>query len=179
MNNDRPLTLKDVALAASDRNGGVRGRELGRIAKERGLKLTYTTVDHMLEGRYKSKPGRATLDALVELSGMTREEVYGAAGVPLPLKPLADDLPPDADLLTGLQRRVVIDTVRLFAQQNRALHEAEARLEQAGTEHGNSSAEKSHDQHEGVPTYDAEPHDVGTLGQELTPPLAEEGASES
>ncbi|MET1083598.1 MAG: hypothetical protein ABWY12_11190 [Burkholderiales bacterium] len=143
MNNDKPLTLKDVALAASDKNKGARGRELGRIAKGRGLKLTYTTVDHMLEGRYKSKPGRSTLDALAVLSELPREQVYAAAGVPLPLKPLAEDLPPDADLLTGPQRRVVIDTVRLFAQQNRALHESEARLEQAGIEHGNSSAEKS------------------------------------
>jgi hypothetical protein len=142
MNNEQPLTLKDVALAASDKNNGARGRELGRIAKDRGLRLTYTTVDHMLEGRYKSKPGRGTLDALVELSGLSKEQVYAAAGVPLPLKPLAEDLPPDADLLTGPQRRVVIDTVRLFAQQNRALHESEARAEQAGTEHGNSSAEK-------------------------------------
>lgn len=141
MNNDKPLTLKDVAQAASDRNGGVRGRELGRIAKEKHLKLTYTTVDHMLEGRYKSTPGRQTLDALVALSGLSREDVYAAAGVPLPLKPLAEDLPPDADLLTGPQRRVVIDTVRLFAQLNRALHESEARAKE-GTDRG-TSAKKS------------------------------------
>jgi hypothetical protein len=142
MNNDKPLTLKDVAQAASLKNGGARGRELGRIAKERGLKLTYTTVDHMLEGRYKSKPGRQTLDALAVLSGMPREEVFGAAGVPLPLKPLAQDLPPDADLLTGPQRRVVIDTVRLFAQQNRALHELEAQTKVGGDSGTQTSTKK-------------------------------------
>lgn len=143
MNNDKPLTLKDVAQAASDNHGGVRGRELGRIAQQRGLKLTYTTVDHMLEGRYKSRPSRGTLDALVELSGMSREDVYGAAGLPLPLRPLAEDLPPDADLLSGPQRRVVIDTVRLFAQHQRELAEARATNEQEVVSDGNDSAKKS------------------------------------
>jgi hypothetical protein len=177
MNNDNPLTLKDVAQAASDKNKGARGRELGRIAKDRGLKLTYTTVDHMLEGRYKSTPGRATLEALAELSGMSRADVYAAAGVPLPLKPLAQDLPPDADLLTGPQRRVVIDTVRLFAQQNRALHESEARAKE-GSGHGDRPAEKS----DGIPTVDAESHPVHPDDlklEELRPPRMEKDEQES
>lgn len=121
MSNDEPLTLRDVALAASQRNGGARGRALGRIAESKGLTLTYTTVDNILEGRYKSTPKAPTLEALAELSGYSLEEVYAAAKMPMPLKPLRDDLPPDADLLTGPQRRVIIDAVRLFAQQNRQL----------------------------------------------------------
>lgn len=134
MNNDKPRNLRDVAQAASDRNNGARGRELGRVAKAAGVKISYTTVDDILEGRYKSRPGRTILDALVKLSGMKREDVYAAAGVPLPLRPLADDLPPDADLLDGAQRKVVIDTVRLFAQHQRALAELRAAngLEVAG-----------------------------------------------
>lgn len=178
MNNDKPLTLKDVAQAASDKHGGARGRELGRIAKSKGLKLTYTTVDHMLEGRYKSKPGRGTLDALAALSGLDRESVYEAAGVPLPLKPLADDLPPDADLLTGPQRRVVIDTVRLFAQQNRSLHELEARAEQRGIGDAAFAAEKSLTG-EGIPVYEAESHPVDLTDEELKPPRAEGDRRES
>jgi hypothetical protein len=142
MNNDRPLTLKDVAQAASDRNDGARGRKLGRAAEAAGVKISYTTVDDILEGRYKSRPGRAILDALVELSGMKREDVYAAAGVPLPLRPLADDLPPDADLLSGPQRRVVIDTVRLFAQHQRELAELRAANETEVAGDGDDLAEK-------------------------------------
>lgn len=142
MNNDKPLTLKDVAQAASDRNDGARGRKLGRVAKAAGVEISYTTVDDILEGRYKSRPGRTILDALVKLSGMKREDVYAAAGVPLPLRPLADDLPPDADLLSGAQRRVVIDTVRLFAQHQRELAELRAANETEVAGDGDDLAEK-------------------------------------
>jgi hypothetical protein len=142
MNNDRPLTLKDVAKAASDKNDGARGRKLGRVAEGLGLKISYTTVDDILEGRYKSRPGRGILDALAELSGMNKEDVYAAAGVPLPLRPLADDLPPDADLLSGPQRRVVIDTVRLFAQHQRELAELRAANETEVAGDGDDLAEK-------------------------------------
>jgi len=143
MSNDEPQTLRDVAIAASVRNGGVRGRGLGRIADSKGLSLSYTTVDKMLDGTYKSKPGRKTLEALSILSGYTIEQVYRAAKVPLPLKPLRDDLPADADLLTGSQRRVVIDAIRLFAQQNRELATLRAVTGEDGERHVSAAANQA------------------------------------
>lgn len=124
MTNDEPLTLRDIAQRASDRHGGVRGRELDRIAKRAGLTLSYTTVDKILNGTYLSRPKRETLDALAKLSGMSQEDVYRAAGEPLPLAPLADQLPEGADMLSAEQRSLVIGMVHQFAAMNRELEKA-------------------------------------------------------
>ncbi|GII98484.1 hypothetical protein CLV28_0806 [Sediminihabitans luteus] len=127
MNSDSALTLRDVAQTASDQHGGVRGRALGRLAEQRGLTLSYTTVDKILAGNYLSRPSGKTLEALAVLSGYPIERVYAAADLPMPLASLADQLPPDADLLSADQRRTVIDVVRQFARANRevlALREA-------------------------------------------------------
>lgn len=121
--NDAKPTLRDIAQLASNKHGGVRGRALDRVAKKRGLTLSYTTVDRILAGNYTSTPSRKTLDALAELAAVDKEKVYEAAGLPVPLGPLAEQLPPDADLLTGSQRDAVIAVVRQFAAVNRALFE--------------------------------------------------------
>jgi transcriptional regulator with XRE-family HTH domain len=121
MSNDAPMTLRDVAQAALAAHPGVSGRQLERLAKKRGLTISYTTINHLAAGTYKSRPSRKTLEALADLSGLDVEGVYRAAGEPLPRLPLRDDLPPDADLLDGTQRRLVVEMVRTFAQQNRQL----------------------------------------------------------
>jgi len=123
-------TLRDVALEASRRVGGLQGRALDREAKRRGLTLSYTTVDKIIAGTYNSRPTPRTLEALAELSRIPLGEVYAAARLPMPRRRLADQLPPEADLLDETQRRVVIDVVRAFAGQNRELHDARARLEE-------------------------------------------------
>jgi hypothetical protein len=134
MTDDAPLTLREVALEASRKVGGLQGRALDREAKKRGLTLSYTTVDKIIAGTYNSRPKAATLAALAQLSGIPLARVYDAAGLPMPLSPLAESLPPDADLLSPEQRRVVIDVVRQFAKQNRELDEAR-RAQEAGGEH--------------------------------------------
>jgi len=126
----KPKTLRDVALAASLAVGGLQGRALDREAKRRGLTLSYTTVDKIIAGTYNSRPTPRTLEALAELSKIPLEQVYAAARVPMPSRRLADQLPPEADLLDESQRRVVIDVVRAFAAQNRELHDARAELEE-------------------------------------------------
>lgn len=143
MNNDRPRSLQDVALIASDKNGGKRGRGLGREMKNHGLVASYTTIDKIIAGTYKSRPGKDLLDGLAILSGVARELVYEVAKEPLPLKPLAEDLPADADLLNASQRKVVIDAVRLFAQQNRELETYRAANREAGTDDGISEDQKN------------------------------------
>jgi len=126
----RPKTLKDVAQAASDNNGGAGGRQLGRIAEKAGLTLSYTTVDKLLAGTYTSRPGRKTLEALAKLSDLPLEVVYEAAHMEPPQARLADQLPPEVDSLTIEQRKIVIDLARLFIKQNRAIQ----KLQTANTE---------------------------------------------
>ena len=60
MNDSQQLTLRDVAIRASERVGGLQGRALDREAKRRGLTLSYTTVDRIIAGTYKSQIGRAS-----------------------------------------------------------------------------------------------------------------------
>lgn len=112
------LTLQDVARAAADRNGGKGGRGLGRLAESKGLTLSYATVDRILAGKYESRPQRQTIEALAVLADMPIETVYEAAGLPLPMAPLADQLPDGSDQLSVDQRRVVLDVIRGFIRDN-------------------------------------------------------------
>ena len=132
MDNEPQLTLRDVALKASESVGGLQGRALDREAKRRGLTLSYTTVDKIIAGTYTSTPKRPTLEALAQLSGLPLEKVFQAANVPFPRRPLAELLPEDADLLSPDQTRVVIDVVRQFAKANRALASARQNKEVVG-----------------------------------------------
>jgi len=80
----KPKTLTEIAQAASDNNGGARGRQLGRIAERKGLTLSYTTVDKILSGTYTSRPSRKTLEALAhrletELAGADTQDTYRLA----------------------------------------------------------------------------------------------------
>ncbi|MGO2819476.1 MAG: hypothetical protein ACTIA5_01655 [Brachybacterium tyrofermentans] len=112
------LTLQDVARTAADKNGGKGGRSLQRIAEKKGLTLSFTTVDRILAGKYESTPQRPTIEALAQLADMPIEDVYEAAGLPLPMAALADQLPDGSDLLTVHQRRVVLDVIRGFIRDN-------------------------------------------------------------
>lgn len=134
----QPLTLRDIAQAASDRHNGARGRELDRIAKSRGLTLSYTTVDRILNGIYTSRPKRSTLDALAQLAGIPQEKVYAAADMPLPQTRLQDQLPPDVDELRPDQRKMLIELARGFLQQNRREQELLSRLAQLEERGGNA-----------------------------------------
>jgi hypothetical protein len=107
-------TLQDVAKAALGAHAGVSGRELERVARRQGLTISYTTINGMAAGTYKSRPTRRTLDALADLSGYSREAVYAAAELPLPGPPFADELPPDVDRMHPHQRRAVIEVIRAF-----------------------------------------------------------------
>lgn len=124
MTND-DLTLQKIAQSVLDKHQ-VSGRELSRIADRKGLVLSHTTINGLAAGTYKSRPTAKTLAAMAHLSDYTVEQVYAAAGLPVPLRPLAEDLPPDADTLSAEQRQAVLAVVRQFASANRAL----ARLEQ-------------------------------------------------
>ncbi|MDI2032965.1 hypothetical protein [Paenarthrobacter nitroguajacolicus] len=117
------LTLRQIAQMATDNNGGAKGRELDRIAKSKGLTLSYTTVNKIIAGTYTSRPGVKTVEALAKLAGVPVAEAFRAAGLEPPQASLAQQLPPEADTLTPEQRRVVIDLTRVFIKQNRLVHE--------------------------------------------------------
>ncbi|MGN7250096.1 hypothetical protein [Arthrobacter sp. SAFR-014] len=123
-----PMTLTEIAQAASDNNGGARGRQLGRIAERKGLTLSYTTVDKILAGTYTSRPSRRTLEALAQLSGVPVEKVYAAAQEAPPQARFADQLPPGVDALTPEQRKVIIDIIRVFLKDNRTIHRLETEI---------------------------------------------------
>lgn len=122
-------TLQDVARLAADKNGGKGGRALQRIAEKHGLTLSYATVDRILAGKYESKPQRQTIEALALLSGLPRDQVYEAAGLPLPMAPFAEHVPDGADQLTVDQRRVVLDVIRGFVRDNDRMADLERRIE--------------------------------------------------
>lgn len=130
------LSLRQIAQMASDNNGGAKGRELDRIAKSKGLTLSYTTVNKIIAGTYTSRPGLKTVEALAALAGVPLEQAYNAAGIEPPQASFAEQLPPEADTLTPEQRRVVIDLTRVFIKQNRVVHE----LRQEVVEHEDRSA---------------------------------------
>lgn len=136
MSNDKP-TLSKIAQRASDRHDGAKGRAMERVAEKAGFKLTHTTFDRMLAGTYTpKKPSAKTLEALAKLSGTPIDEVRRAAGVPVPLSPFADQLPPDVDLMDGQQREAVIGVVRQFIAARKALLATEgsgARADDAGS----------------------------------------------
>lgn len=124
------LTLQDVARAAADKNGGKGGRGLKRLAEAKGLTLSYTTVDRILQGKYESTPQRQTIEALAVLAEIPLEEAYEAAGVPLPGVSLAEQLPDGADNLSTHQRRVVLDVIRGFVRDNARMADLEHELHQ-------------------------------------------------
>lgn len=159
MSNDEPKSLRDVARAALDRHKGVSGRQLAEIARGKGLTIVSTTINHMAAGTYTSRPTAKTLDALAELSGLSREVVYRVADQPLALAPLRDALPPDADLLDGPQREAVLAVIRQFAAAQRALHGSE----EVGSDAGSSAANQT-----GAGDLDNNPENVVTLRPEPT-----------
>jgi len=125
----KKLTLQDVARRAADLNGGKGGRALQRIATQKGLTLSYATVDRILAGKYESTPQRQTIEALAVLANMPLAKVYEAAGLPLPMAPLAEQLPDGSDYLTTQQRRVVLDVIRGFIRDNDRMVDLELELE--------------------------------------------------
>lgn len=130
MDNENP-SLRDIAQRASDIHGGIRGRALDREAKKLGLTLSYTTVDKILAGTYTSRPTRATLEALSKMAQVPLSTVYEAANMTMPMRPFAEQLPPEVDTLKADQRRIMIDLARQFVKQNKHEQRLLAQLDEA------------------------------------------------
>lgn len=149
MSNDEPTTLQEVAQCAALRHGGASGRALSTLAERDGFTLTHTALNEMLGGTYAKRPTSKTLAALAHLSGLDLATVREIAKKPVLRRPLADELPEDADSLDEEQRQHVLTSIRLFAQQNRRLAELEA-ASQGGGAHADSAAPNTTPQPDGA-----------------------------
>ena len=150
-----PKSIHEVAQLASRRNGGVGGRALERLASQKGLTISRTTLDRMLRGSYSGTPDTQTIEALSVLASVPEALLRALTGVPEPLRPLAEDLPPDADTLTPEQRDTVLSVVRQFAKANRALAQLERQEQrhgtpQEGTPNTRAAGSAAHHEHDDV-----------------------------
>jgi len=105
-------SLVDLLALAERRQGVTGGRALARRAAELGHDVSHTTLNKLLSGKADNRQSVGTLDAIATLADVSRSRVHQAAGRPAPGRPFADEIPPDADLLTRRQRDVVLGVVR-------------------------------------------------------------------
>lgn len=122
-----PQTLQDLVLEAK-RIRDTSVRQLAIAAKEHGFKITYTTLHGIGAGTYKSTAREETVRAIAWLAGVSVEDAFTAAGLPVPGPPFADELPPGVDKLSPKARRAVIELLRVLVD------------EEAGEEHDQRSA---------------------------------------
>lgn len=111
------MTLRDLVNQALDRHNATSGSELARLAKNNGYSIVHTTINHLRAGTYRSRPGRETLRAIAWLAGVPERVAYTAAGQPIPGKPFAEELPPNADLMSPEERDLVIRTIRMILKR--------------------------------------------------------------
>ncbi|QDY64851.1 hypothetical protein FQA45_00170 [Glutamicibacter halophytocola] len=106
-------TLKGLIEIAIERHQ-TSARQLAFKAQEAGFKIVYTTINQIRNGIYKSKPSEVTLKAIAYLAGVEESVAFAAAGQQVPGPPLADELPPGADLLSPKSRKAVVEMVRVL-----------------------------------------------------------------
>lgn len=96
------------------RREGVSSREFDRRSAKAGHRISYTTINEIRNGRHSGRFERSTLDAIAAVTGLDRERVYAAAGLRLPSRPFADDLPDGVDYLGQDERNALIGVIRVF-----------------------------------------------------------------
>lgn len=111
-----PQTLQDLVHEAK-RKRGTSVRQLAFIAHDHGYKVTHTTLNAIASGTYKSEPREVTVRAIAWLAGVSVEDAFTAAGLPVPGPPFADELPPGVDYLSPKARRAVIELLRVLVDE--------------------------------------------------------------
>lgn len=142
---NEPRTLRSLVLAAQQQRGGASGRELARAAQKRGFKVTFTTLNAIAAGTYKSKPSPDTIRAIGWLAGVPEKVAFAAAGVPMPGPPFADELPPGVDNLTPRSRRAAIEVLRALVEAEQKAGGERADRSAPKTPAGDEPASKVHD----------------------------------
>lgn len=106
-----PQMLQDLVLEVK-RTRDTSVRQLAIAAKEQGFKIIYTTLHGTSAGTYKSTAREETVCAIAWLAGVSVEDAFTAAGLPAPVPPFTDELPPSVDKLSPKARRAVIELLR-------------------------------------------------------------------
>lgn len=107
-------------------------RQMSILAKENGYQVTYTTLNQILSGTYKSVPKAVTLRAIAWLGGVKEEVAFMAAGQPVPGPPFAEELPPGVDNLPAKARKAAIDMLRVLVDMNKEAADDATHMNQAG-----------------------------------------------
>lgn len=113
-NHGEPVTdesLADILRHYRD-STGTSSRAMSRAAQTAGHRLSYTTIDAILNGEHTGTYKPYTLDAIAFVCNVPRDRVYKAAGRTLPSNPFADELPEGVDDLDPYSRRAVIGVIR-------------------------------------------------------------------
>lgn len=122
---NQPKSLKELVELAVQRHDAS-GLALSQIARKAGHPITYTTLNAIRQGTYKSVPREVTLRALAWLAGVDASVAFTAAGQPVPGPPFAEELPPGVDNLPPKARKAAIDMLRVLVdlnQDNNALQQ--------------------------------------------------------
>lgn len=126
---NQPKSLKELVELAVQRHDAS-GLALSQIARKAGHPITYTTLNAIRQGTYKSVPREVTLRALAWLAGVDASVAFTAAGQPVPGPPFAEELPPGVDNLPPKARKAAIDMLRVLVDLNQdADEERKAELE--------------------------------------------------
>jgi hypothetical protein len=104
-------SLADIIRAHQSATGDS-SRDMQANARKAGARLSFTTVNSILNGDHTGAYKPYTLDAIAVVCGRSRSEVWRAAGRQLPSKPFADELPPGSDDLSPRSRRAVVGVIR-------------------------------------------------------------------
>ena len=110
--------LTEALKRAKARHGGASGRRLAEIASANGFDVDRTQVNHILAGRYRSRPTRRTIDAIAFLAGIEPSDLYGLVFMPAVGSSFAEELPDEVDTLTASQRKTVLSLIRTFIAEN-------------------------------------------------------------
>jgi hypothetical protein len=117
------MTLKDLLEQAKVTRGVTSGRALADLTQGRENTIDRTQVNQLLAGTYKSVLRPSTIRAIAWLAGVDEAEAFAAANQPVPGPPLARELPPGADYLSGSQRSAVITVIRALLSSSAELEE--------------------------------------------------------
>lgn len=162
-----PKNLRDLLDHALVERGVTSGRRLADVAQREGFDLTHTTVNAIRGGTYKSQPSDETLRAIAWLAGVSVEDAFTAAGLPVPGPPFADELPPGVDKLSPKARRAVIELLRVLVDEEAGEEREDSSAPMKPARESRAQTDYAWAAREGIPsaapdtTTGEEPQDVG------------------
>lgn len=101
-------------------------RQLALTAQDNGHRIAYTTLNQIANGTYRFTPSSDTVRAIAWLAGVPEATAFSAAGLDVPGRPFADDLPPGVDHLSPASRKIAVDLLRHLVKQDEAARKVSA-----------------------------------------------------